>query len=264
MNPKKKHNPQGKLPQKPAPPSTAHQMEITKMPKLDLAIQRAPEDEELHQRTYGNKKPWTRFEVWSVVFAALMFGVTIISIGVYVFQLIEMRKATDASVRAAQAAEKAIKSSQDSIHTDQRAWLGIKPDFKMPSIGEQIVTKLTISNVGRTPAIKTHFVGYISIGPTKFTKYSEIEKIGKFSQDDFTSNVTIFPTSDYIVVLATQARIEAEGEIKGIKEGVNLIHVGGSIIYEDIFGSTHFTNFFGRYNPKTNGFDVSADHNDAN
>jgi hypothetical protein len=90
-----------------------------------------------------------------IVVATLVVGTIYLAIlFVYIFQLIEMRKATNLAKESADAA----KSSADALTKSERAWLGptraeISGLLPIPP-GPPIYFEVFIVNSGRTPALK--------------------------------------------------------------------------------------------------------------
>src|ERR1051325_1376386 len=91
---------------------------------------------------------------------------TILILLIYVGQLTEMRKSTNAAKRAARLAKKSIEHVETNARLDQRAWVTIRTAklIKLPALDEIPIVVLQLFNSGKTPALKLHTSSLVYVG----------------------------------------------------------------------------------------------------
>jgi hypothetical protein len=184
-------------------------------------------------------------------------------------QLIWMQQSADASAKTAAAATQAAKTAVDSLnanidasHLDQRAWVGIKDIFLgVLEAGKPLAISMTIVNSGKTVARDATCRGFQLIAKPE----------GDFASAKRDANLdalvqpprrAIFPSDVNTVPFGTLPPLPAD-VVNGIKSGIFIVYIGGDISYKDVFGVSHTTQFYTRYNPGVNGWVAEMEHNDA-
>ena len=85
-----------------------------------------------------------------LVVTFMTFCAICIQATIYVFQLKEMRKSTDAATKAAKAAEDSVTLVRENAHLDQRAWVVVSDVSGVPEVGKPFIVTINISNLGKT------------------------------------------------------------------------------------------------------------------
>ena len=147
----------------------------------------------------------------------------------------------NAAMRSADAAEKAVEATINSIRLEQRAWVGVKHmrwrrEFKK---GEKLEAVISVENTGRTPALDVIVKkGSGTVYPTK--------KILSRPVRGETALIVIAPNNSF-ASLRTVSEGLTETDIRLLKSGERSVYVYGTITYLDIFKRTHKTGFCGFY-----------------
>lgn len=205
-------------------------------------------DETANDKNYQSK---TLLVAWLSFAVACL---TLISLIVYAYithgQLVEMRRATVAATKSANAAT-------TSLHLDQRAWIGPaqRGDFQW-KIGDQMRFPSRIVNTGKTPAIAVESV-------TTSTTMS-LEEMPEFTYEPGTGHPTIHNRSAILYGsgsnpitfdLPVYKKGTRSGEILKLTPTLlaemqskkSFILIYGRITYQDVFGVGHWTNFCSIY-----------------
>ncbi|MDQ2867364.1 MAG: hypothetical protein M3R59_02975 [Verrucomicrobiota bacterium] len=186
-------------------------------------------------KTEPAKGPDWQKRHYRVQVAAVIVGVAVAFI--YGCQLIEMRKATDAATKAAEAASDGVKLAKENAHLEQRAWIGVDEIVNTPVVGQKCTVKVVCKNTGRTFASKVHIVTVVSVQPI-------------WQIPDFEAGVEFLPT-------ASNSLVPPEGTVNGssttdeitedfmnkLETGESVIFVYGKITYDDVFNCHHWTTF---------------------
>jgi hypothetical protein len=144
--------------QSPVAPSAPQQDEVRKDPDRDTANEES--------ETAKFERDIKNGEIWLIAINALLLITNIVIASIYFGQLQEMRKATVASERAANAAKSAadtadatLKSSKESFIIEQRPYIVVDENSPFflehpPTAGQQILANVYLKNIGRTPAVQ--------------------------------------------------------------------------------------------------------------
>lgn len=158
----------------------------------------------------------------------------------------EIVKATkdgaNAAMRSANAAEKAVEATINSIRLEQRAWVGVKRMTWKGELkkGEKLEAVILVENTGRTPALDVIVKkGSGTLYPTK--KLLSLPVRGEMVM------IVIAPNNRF-PSLRTISEGLSEADIRLLKSGERPVYVYGTITYLDIFKRTHKTGFCGFYN----------------
>jgi hypothetical protein len=191
---------------------------------------------------------------WEIGIAAFLAVVNALALIIYAFQLVEMRKSTDAATRAAQSAEEATKAAKASTRLDQRAWVSAMEVVGTPTIGSPLEIQVNIQNFGKTFAYELKTVGAVyeqkrgilssfgSLGSDQPPYDAEIEKVGGTGDG---SRSLLPPTGSSSISLRVPLRKEPVDEeyLSRIKAGTIKIYVFGKLTYRDVFGEPHWLTY---------------------
>lgn len=227
-----------------------------------------------HQNGSCNKEKdwWDKRKRWFEIggFVLLLFY-TIYTIRMYYAN----KEAADAARAAANIASQALKSSNDSFQTNERAWIGVtsanssevQPDAKTTIF-------LTISNTGKTPGIIEGGMG----GCKLEVRYAPVPKDETYPSSRKRSRMVLFPNGFLTIVQryageaemsAATATIQAthfmtKREFSIVRSGKARLVAHGVINYIDAFQRRHFTEFcfqWDRDSPPT--WEACPEHNNA-
>lgn len=159
-----------------------------------------------------------------------------------------------ASVQSAQesakAAQQAVKVAEKSMEVGNRAYVVVKAiDTEKGFVaGSSVAFKLTIKNVGKTPAYNI----------SQYSRIDVLETMPQYSSKDF--NVTK-PVGEAILGAGMSLEIEsisefiiADRHIKGINEGKVSLFYNAIVNYSDIFKKNHVLRVGGIYSVKHKRF----------
>lgn len=177
---------------------------------------------------------------------------------VYLSQLDEMRKATEAATEATKAAQEGVKLTQESLkltresnasattqyQSDQRAWVTVlnATFISPPKAGEITKIKVNYGNSGKTPAS-------INVSVQLSWHLNPVE--GGIPVPPVISDYEISDNSRIFVIapgasgnsFPSSSRPISQEELDDMIENRACLQVRGLITYEDVFGKPHRTNF---------------------
>lgn len=145
-------------------------------------------------------------------------------------------------------ASDSFKATVDNFHLDQRAWIGPKGlDMKPMQAPNPIASTMTITNSGKTPALRVEFLYYLhpSDGPINVVEYIKhpVEKGNLMS-----ASTIMLPGATYVLSPETGST-DALG-VDSVKNGRKLIYFFVFISYVDVFGAKHHTRACALYQGK--------------
>jgi hypothetical protein len=225
----------------------------------------------------------------SMLAAVVLAAFAAVQIGIYQRQTRVMAltlRATARSVRASQrsanAAENAVTKSdailvhaQDTAKKQLRAYVFFEGASLKDGPSKAVLTggqvpgsimsgcanvTINIKNFGQTPAYNVRHTSVI-----KFDSVDAADTIALNPEDK--TPTTIAPTKSTISSNATREPLAIRG-LEELKNAKAFITIYGRIIYDDVFGDPHWTNYrlqwFGNYPPADSAiFNFSASGNDA-
>ncbi len=159
-----------------------------------------------------------------------------IAVIIYGCQLSEMRKATRAAERAANLANKSIKQVEANERLDQRAWITVRVamlDNEL-AVGQKPSVTLEIVNSGKTPGTM-EVATAVSWGSE--TPHFDVPSSPRVSRMVVAPGVTV--TTQCL----PKAPMEKQDDIDLIHMSLSYVFVYGLLIYNDIFGQEHRTEF---------------------
>ena len=167
-----------------------------------------------------------------------------------------------ASKESAGAARQTIEVTRDSTRLDQRAWLGTTSARMIDlAVNKPVKVEIYLKNTGKTVArnVDARVTIRSEPGPFNLKKFREERPPPKGNRSRF----VILPNSDFTLPaygnsLLTQERLSL------IKSSIVTVYLFGEIIYADIFGETHVTEFCSFYDPSANDFAFCSEGNSAN
>jgi hypothetical protein len=195
--------------------------------------------------------------------AVILVPVGIYALWIYSEQLKEMRNATSAAAKAADAAVQSVRLAKETASLDQRAWVA-PVEFSMvsePSAGHPIKTKVVIKNTGKTFA-KSCFVKVFCEGhPQDEPERNPCEMIGDRDANGNGSMLTLAPNAEYIVYV--ESEILEETHVANLKDGKMTFYIYGRITYNDVFNCDHWTDFAVSLNYNNRNFEALSQCNYA-
>jgi hypothetical protein len=189
--------------------------------------------------------------------------------------LAEMQVQSKAAQFSAEAAKlqastgkKALESSIETSHNDQRAWVGmteVTPEWR-DADGKPLFIKegshyhvgVTIVNSGRTPALRVR-------SKMRLWPFPVNDKfVPDYGNATTTQSVGVLPPQAKMTItsLASLGIIGAS-EIASLKNGSQILYLYGEIEYEDIFGIQYQTRYCSTLAPTLDSFLVHSTYNHA-
>ena len=148
-----------------------------------------------------------------------------------------MKKATKAATGATDLSRRSLEQIERNTHLDQRAWVTVRGAIltKQLATGEKVVVKLEIINSGKTPALETETAGVVSERP-------DTPRVDPTLPATVSSRGVVGP--GVVVTTEFESKVPiTKDDIDWIQMGLNYIYVNGLIIYNDVFGQKHRTEF---------------------
>jgi uncharacterized Zn finger protein (UPF0148 family) len=152
-----------------------------------------------------------------------------------------------------------LQATIDNFHTDQRAWVSLKNmGFEQGTLknGDYISAKITLTNTGKTPALN------VAIGTTaNIYTYGQEPRIFRVHQtEEFNPFQVIYPND--IPNLDTERIKDTHGadailndtERAQLISGQLIFYVSARILYSDVSGARHTTQFCAVMNPDLTSF----------
>jgi hypothetical protein len=186
-----------------------------------------------------------------LVISFLMFCAICVQAGIYLLQVRQMKKSTEAATKAANAAEASVRQVRTTARHDERAWIALVDIQGIPEVGTMFSVNLVSQNSGKTFAKNLTMRAVI-----------EIAKKGEepdFSLDDSDaarkdSGVSLLaPNADYVMDVELRKQTPpheiTQSDLDGIRSGNLVVFVHGRMTYDDIFGCSHWTSFCARLKP---------------
>src|SRR5262249_20536144 len=161
--------------------------------------------------------------------------------------------------RQADAAEKQIGIAKDTEERQLRAYVfDIRATMRDFAIGKKPNVRITIKNVGQTPAYNVRFRGGIKPVPSNFS--------GSFPLISDNANRSVGPGVELYPVL-TADEVLTDTVNMTVHNGVTVYLVSGIIDYTDAFDQPRFKNFrlvFDRESICDGALTMTPDGNDGN
>jgi hypothetical protein len=226
------------------PDSSAEQATPQRPPGTKLVVDRV-EGEHSAQPSKQDEKPCSnppkvsKKAEWAHVFvSAILVVITALILRVYSGQLDQMRKSTKAATAAAKAAKNGIALAKESARLDQRAWVTITQSilYKPLAVGEVPKINMTLTNSGKTPALKVRIVGVAYVGDSPVSS-SNIGHTGAIKEALIGPGGTISTEREAV------EPIRDDDVIQAIKDDTVRLYAMGYISYFDVFNQPHKTNF---------------------
>jgi len=182
----------------------------------------------------------TRATVWLVLATLLLAVIAFGQAWILATTDVSTRKAADAAVRSATAAETALKTVQENFRAEQRPiiWLGTvwSPRF-LPSSGDDnighIAWNWSYRNYGRTPALKMATKDFMSINGKKEPNLNKLNYAAPVPPNK--------EGEDFNTILSTDVISRDDyGKLLNVD---NAIVISGQVTYEDAYGNKYATQF---------------------
>jgi hypothetical protein len=161
-------------------------------------------------------------------------------------------------------ARKITRATNENFQVDQRAWVGIFAFDATIVKGQPAQINVHLRNVGKTPALHVRSIG---IGnPVLIGSPKPLFDDPKYPPVDWGLLLPNADTGMAVSFAINPNQPLTTGAIQEIQSGNRKIYIYGHIIYDDIFGNSHLTNYcyILRPNPIGYGFISCHEHNDAN
>lgn len=152
---------------------------------------------------------------------------------------------------------------ENSLKTEQRAWLGIEgfEDIQLV-IGKPVKVAVRMKNFGSSPALHAEITQILRVTLPEITA-SDLIHLAQVEVGDGGSRSVFMPGASSRVICASEDSLTTAEAVR-IVHGERLLRVAGSAFYDDIFGDRHTTTFCYWYGPKQQGYNASHDGNMAN
>lgn len=196
---------------------------------------------------------------WQEIATFVGIGLTFIGTGLLVWTLRETRRTAKAAIdgviaaeRAAIAAERANKITEDVYLADQRPWLKVDVDIDdaltwHPDNGAQLHFAFRLENVGRSPALNVDIHPDIVLEPTMQYEVDQALLADKARDRNPNGGITIFPGKKDIVRYGLSISLDRIAKGAAAYGGWNdYIHpvLIGCARYRSVYGSAcHETGF---------------------
>jgi hypothetical protein len=168
---------------------------------------------------------------------------------------------TTQQVRAATAAENAVKTTQAQMRLDERAWIAVTAinSPHMPEIDKEFIYTIHFVNTGKTPArnMMIHSGDELLANekPPNLSLESKEVRLGVLSPgSERTYEGNVIPAARIPSTLTRD-------DLASLKDYKLSIH--GTITYDDIFGCHHWISYCGYLREDWSGYAFCSEHNDA-
>lgn len=201
----------------------------------------------------------------TVVVSFLTFCGMLVHTGIYFLELAQIKKSTEAAIKAANAAEASVKQVRRTAHRDQRAWVAVVDIQGGPEVGTIFSVNLVAQNSGKTFAknVAMHAVAELVTEKGREPDFS-LEDSAAARKDSSVS--LLAPNADYLMDIDLRKQTPpheiTQSDVDGIRRGDLTIFVHGKMTYDDTFGCTHWTSFCARLKPDLK-YASYGKHNDA-
>jgi hypothetical protein len=177
---------------------------------------------------------------WLTLLAVAGYGL------VAYFQLQAMIRATNASERAATAAEGGLTTTRTALNVGERAYVadkGLKIVHPVAA-GSQPTIVVDIFNGGRTPALNVTTAITLTVSDHELKTF-------KWASDVGGSKSTLLPGADTLSNEIATKRALIPDEVNALDSGKVWLYLYGVIRYDDVFGQHWESKFCYFYVPKT-------------
>jgi hypothetical protein len=169
--------------------------------------------------------------------------------------------AVDQLSATADNARASIRAAQNSLHIDQRAWVGVsditKPDF---AVDKPFVTKVLVKNTGKTPAKDVTVTFAIRPGDPNNPDPSKLPAQPAGSHGVLLPNIETEMPLD-ATHSAAGGKL-SQSVFDQINSGQITMLVYGTIEYEDVFGYRHWVKSCAYFNLRSKTFAQCKTYND--
>lgn len=186
-------------------------------------------------RAQRNMARWAKWMFW-VAFGQAIFSA--IGIAFIWYSLKLNREATNAAIKAAEAADRAVEITAQTAERQLRAYISIEADKeKKPLFAiSQIRIWLKAHNRGQTPAYKFQHHTIIRVSEYPLTKRLFRKKIQRVAATDLGPGADLpFPIEHNIPL--------TEAERFGLTKRTHRIYIDGVAIYRDAFGKRRYIRY---------------------
>lgn len=162
-------------------------------------------------------------------------------------------RAADQLGAASKNARVSIKATQDAMHLEQRAWIGVTSIHLIEDMKAEkpIGVVAVMINSGRTVALdmKNTMIVHTNVGYLDIADYAThpTEKSGQIKFGLKAPVMNMFPTQT--MNLPGYSGVANAEAVEAIHDGRRLVYAFGWITYKDIFNKPHETRFCGVYVP---------------
>jgi hypothetical protein len=226
----------------------------------------------LDKLRFGLEKKAFCVGTWTVVILALYTLLT-------GYQSCQAKRTADATVRAAEAAERQINDTATNFRADQRAWVSIQNmKARFPkSASDNIAVHAEMINVGKSFALNVKstdtillshetrdIADYLQHPDPKVIREAPTGSgsIGSLAPSiPFTIN-TIWDEPQGVPTAIIQ--VGRDQFLSAVQQHKQFVYFFGNITYSDVFNQSHYTHFCGVWIPEVDAFQSCPSYNDAN
>jgi hypothetical protein len=179
---------------------------------------------------------YTEYLAW---FTGALACIALLQAGLFVWQLLFMRrglsdseKAADAARISADASRMGVEVAQRGMIAQHRAYVSVMA-YSLSVLGQKATIKVAARNTGLTPARKLNASCLAVVGPFDWTKADLAPKRQNVG-------ALLPPEQQRFFGDAVDATAQQWREIQGGRLPLSVI---GDVAYEDVFGAPHWTKF---------------------
>lgn len=159
--------------------------------------------------------------------------------------MVQVIHQTAAEIRAADAANESVKTTQEQMRLDQRAWVGVH-DFKLVTfdVGERSQVNIVLSNSGKTPALDVEegAIGDDFIPTTEASNKVTQEILKRQSGVAFSPAPVMPPQGQHYIILTSPNILTTDQHDSVLNGSVNE-YIVGKVTYADNFKRNQWITF---------------------
>jgi hypothetical protein len=143
--------------------------------------------------------------------------------------------AKDSLAAAQHLAQQSLSADIDQFRLDQRAWMAVRGIGPAPEVGKVWNPEVVFTNTGKTPAVNMRISCLFDVSPEN-----------RFSKEQPYGIGSLVPPNDIYSCKLSGNRtgtVITQDALKALTSGSVTVHIHGSMVYEDIFGETHWLKF---------------------
>jgi hypothetical protein len=167
-----------------------------------------------------------------------------------------------AAIQATNTASRSFNEARNDFRIDERAWIGVSDMLLNKSKAPNpISVQVTVYNTGKTVARNMRTWYFLHLDKHTLPNIEEYVERPIERKDGISSPSVLFPNRPRYLVPVDRISNETRD---AVVRGETLLYVIGEIDYDDLFGTTHYTEFCAIFNSHVQAFTDCDSFNDAN